>query len=105
MWTKHSTEPPIPLSDLVPNLSKPIEEAVLKAMAKNPSERYANVSIFLRTLEIASFLPTSPLADSLIVPPATTHTKSITEPLQKIESQASLTRDNLKHYNYASKTL
>jgi serine/threonine protein kinase len=105
MWTKHSTEPPIPLSDLVPNLSKPIEEAVLKAMAKNPSERYANVSIFLRTLEIASFLPTSPLTDSLIVPPATTHTKSITAPLQKIESQASLTRDNLKHYNHASKTL
>jgi len=100
MWAKHSTEPPIPLSDLVPNLPKPIEEAVLKAMAKNPSERYADISIFLRTLEIASFLPTSPLADSLIVPPATTLTKSITEPLQETESEAPLTTHNLKHWKH-----
>jgi len=29
----------IPLSDLVPNLPEPIEKVVLKAMAKDPSQR------------------------------------------------------------------
>ncbi|HEX3641181.1 MAG TPA: protein kinase, partial [Ktedonobacteraceae bacterium] len=59
MWTKQDTERAIPLSDLVPDLPEQAEEVVLKAMAKDPSERYANISIFIRALEALSLLPTA----------------------------------------------
>lgn len=56
---KHGTTLPVLPSDLVPSLPRAIEEAVLKAMAKDPSERYASVALFLRALQTTSLLPLS----------------------------------------------
>ena len=51
MWASHYAEVPVPLSDLVPGLPERIGEAIFKAMAKDPSERYADIAAFLLALE------------------------------------------------------
>jgi serine/threonine protein kinase len=51
MWASHYAAAPIPLSDLVPGLPKRIGEAIFKAMAKDPSERYADIPAFLQDLK------------------------------------------------------
>ena len=93
MWAKHNTQHAVPLSDLVPDLPESIERAVLKAMSKDPSERYANVSTFLRTLETISLsptsLPTSAPTRALIAPPSNTVITRTTEPLEVSESEGS----------------
>jgi len=118
MWAKHHTEL-IPLSDLVPNLPEPIEAVVLKAMAKDPSQRYADIAIFLRALQIVLHLSTSASTDSPIGSAVTPLSRSMTEPLekteseapQKMESEALLTTDPLEHWKHgkngyhASKTI
>lgn len=87
MEAKHHTGL-IPLSDLVPNLPEPIEEVVLKALAKDPAERYADITIFLRALQIALLLPTSVSTNSLIVSPITPLLRNMTEPLENTENEA-----------------
>ncbi len=86
----------IPLSDLIPNLPEPIEDVILKAMAKDPSERYANVTIFLRTLQAAQLLSTPESTNSLTASPIMNRIK----PLEKRESEAPATshlREPWKH--------
>ena len=86
----------IPLTDLVPNLPEPIEEVVLKAIAKDPFERYADISIFLRTFQVALLLPTPALTDSLITPLPT----SIMMPFEKTQSEAPLTIPLLERWKH-----
>src|SRR6266571_1074204 len=87
MWTKQNTQRAILLSDLVPDLPEQAEEVVLKAMAKDPSERYANISIFIRALEALSLLPTSVSASPPIAVLASeTPVRSIREPLETLAS-------------------
>jgi hypothetical protein len=66
MWASHYAQRPIPLSDLVPDLPERVGKAVLKAMAKDPSERYADIAAFLLALDgtVLSPVPaiTKPLA-------------------------------------------
>lgn len=93
-WTKQHTNL-IPLSDLVPDLPELIEEAVLKAMAKDPSERYANSSIFLRALEITLLLPTSSSTHSQLGSPVTSLSTDTIKPLGKPESEISLAASHL----------
>ncbi len=86
----------IPLSDLIPDLPEPIEDVILKAMAKDPSERYANVTIFLRTLQAAQLLSTPESTNSLTASPIINRIK----PLEKVESEAPATthlREPWKH--------
>lgn len=47
---KHLQDQPRPLSDLNPALPAPLADAVLKALAKQPAERYATVQAFLDVL-------------------------------------------------------
>ncbi len=89
MWTKQDTERAIPLSDLVPDLPEQAEEVVLKAMAKDPSERYANISIFIRALEALSLLPTALSTSVSTSPPmvalrSDTPVRSMAEPLETL---------------------
>lgn len=44
---KHTNERPVPPSHYTPLLATPTEAAILKAMAKNRSERYADIPAFL----------------------------------------------------------
>ncbi|HWS83832.1 MAG TPA: serine/threonine-protein kinase [Ktedonobacteraceae bacterium] len=90
----------IPLTDLVPNLPEPIEEVMLKAMAKDPSERYADISIFLRTLQVALLLPTPAFTDSMIASPVTPLATSIMMPFEKTQSEAPLTAPLLERWKY-----
>src|SRR5882762_383021 len=91
MWTKQNTQRAILLSDLVPDLPEQAEEVVLKAMAKDPSERYANISIFIRALEALSLLPTSVSASPPIVALASeTPVRSVRKPLETLAAVAPL---------------
>jgi serine/threonine protein kinase len=65
MWASHYAQAPVPLSNLVPDVPEQIEKALCKAMAKDPSERYANISTFLLALEDAAFSPTWPISRPL----------------------------------------
>jgi serine/threonine protein kinase len=78
------------LSDPVPDLPRPIEEAVLKAMAKDPSQRYADVSQFLSALQTASALPQPIVSRSQMPPAFGTFITTPTNPLEKIESEVPL---------------
>src|SRR5207302_183562 len=92
MWTKQNTQRAVLLSDLVPDLPEQAEEVVLKAMAKDPSERYANISIFIRALEAISLLPTSVSASPPIVALASqTPLRSVRETLETLATVAPLT--------------
>jgi len=91
MWTKRHLKLAVSLSDLVPDLPRPIEEVVLKAMAKDPSQRYADISHFLRALETASLLPPSVLtSDPPITPSSNTLVTTLTKPLENRESEVPL---------------
>ena len=48
------TMPPPPLREKDPSLPEAVEAVVLKALAKEPADRYANVQMFARALEQAS---------------------------------------------------
>jgi len=50
---QHLTMPPPPLREKVPNLSSDIEQVLLKALAKQPQERFTNIQAFANALESA----------------------------------------------------
>ena len=50
---QHLYQDPIPLRAIVPAISEPVEKAVLKALAKDPYQRFANVQDFAYALMIA----------------------------------------------------
>ena len=52
--TKHREMPPPPLQKKVPALSPPVEQVILKALAKKPQMRFKNVQEFATALEAAS---------------------------------------------------
>ncbi len=54
----------LPFSNLSHNIPDTIENVVFKAMARNPAERYADIFIFLNTLQIVSSLPACSLTSS-----------------------------------------
>jgi serine/threonine protein kinase len=56
---KHLSAPPQPLRKLVPSLLPALERVVLRALAKDPQERFACVQDFAAALEQASFLDES----------------------------------------------
>jgi len=68
MSAKRHTKLPVSPSDLVPDLPRLIETVVLKAMAQDPSERYTDVSQFLRTLQVASVSPSYLVSRSRVAP-------------------------------------
>ena len=51
--TQHLIVPPAPLHTIVPEVLPEVEEAVLKALEKNPRKRFKGVREFVRTLEAA----------------------------------------------------
>ncbi len=50
---KHITVPPQPLSDIVPDISPGVEAVVLKALAKDPEQRFPNVQDFANAFQQA----------------------------------------------------
>ena len=70
MWAKQHPELLIPPADLVPDLPEPIQKAVLNAIAKDPSDRYSTVSLFLEALETASLSATAVISNSSLMAPS-----------------------------------
>jgi serine/threonine protein kinase len=111
MLTKQHTERAICLSDLVSDLPEQVEEVVLKAMAKDPHERYANISIFIRALEALSLSSMgAPSSSPIAALHHSTPVKSTSEPLEALAtigpamrvSEAPLTtglRERSEHLN------
>jgi serine/threonine protein kinase len=54
---QHLQTPPPLLRDLVPSISRSVEQAVLKALAKDPQQRFAHVQEFADALKQASHFP------------------------------------------------
>jgi serine/threonine protein kinase len=104
-WSSSSTSvkyptQPIPLSDLIPDLPEPIEDVIHKAMAKDPSERYATVAIFLRTLQVALLLSTHKSTDSPPAYPIALQPMSGVKTLEKRESETLATTHLREHWNH-----
>src|SRR5205807_9753283 len=59
MWLKHSTDAPMSPTKIVADLPKPIELALLKALANDPSERHDDVATFIEPFISASLPQTS----------------------------------------------
>ncbi len=59
---KHLSMPPPPLRERLPTISAEVEQVVLRALAKEPKERFASVHDFASALEQASQLAYSPTA-------------------------------------------
>jgi serine/threonine protein kinase len=57
IYIQHCTVPPPPLHEKVPTILPNVEQAVLKALAKNADDRFPNVMAFAEALEKASALP------------------------------------------------
>ncbi len=103
MQAKQNTQRAAPLSDLIPHLPEQAKEVVLKAMAKDPSERYANISIFMRALEALSVLPTSASPSSPIMALASdTPTKGMREPVANVSTVAPIVARLLEHSEQAN---
>jgi len=60
LYVQHREVPPPPLRTRVTDISPAVEQAVLKALAKNPRERFANVRAFASALEQATCAEQAP---------------------------------------------
>lgn len=52
--TQHIFAPPPPLREKVPTLSEEVEQVVLKALSKDPQQRFVNIQAFAEALEQAA---------------------------------------------------
>jgi serine/threonine protein kinase len=69
---QHLTAPPPPLRERHPDLPAATEQAVLKALAKDPSKRYSSITAFahaLRNSYMNSTLPDDPTATTVTLGP------------------------------------
>jgi eukaryotic-like serine/threonine-protein kinase len=64
MFQLHSNTPPCPPSEINPHVSRDLEQVVLKALAKDPKQRYASIRAFAWSLDYA-------LQKSLLLPSST----------------------------------
>ncbi len=80
VMVKHLSMPPSPLREHVPTIAAEVEQVVLRALAKDPKERFASVAAFAAALEQASqlapsqpgLLPSAPLSTGPATAPSYT---------------------------------
>jgi serine/threonine protein kinase/Flp pilus assembly protein TadD len=75
--TQCLTQPPPPLRALAENAPEWVEQALMKALAKEPEERFATAAEFAQALKARSAVTTPPGAPSLGADLQTSHAKSI----------------------------
>ena len=71
LYIQHSTVAPSPLREHVPTISPAVEQVVMRALAKKPQDRFANIRDFAEALERASLgqtVPISPLPATVTQP-------------------------------------
>lgn len=74
---QHHSQTPQPLRELVPTIPAPVEQVVVKALAKDPQERFGSIQDFAEALELASSSEISASAPQLEIEP---HSSTQTPP-------------------------
>ena len=67
---QHAMTVPPPLLELVPTLPKNVEQVVLKALAKDPKERFGSIKQFAQALQAAIQPPSDPAPQDVSATPA-----------------------------------
>ena len=67
MWA-HLQDPPPHPSDLTPTIPRPVGDAILRGLEKDPADRPQSATEFMRLVEMAAGPPPSP-DDNTVVPP------------------------------------
>jgi serine/threonine protein kinase len=88
MRGNHTSEQPVPLSSHVAGLSPSLEAAVLKAMAKDPSDRYPTIYAFLEAMD-EDMLPSTPLFPFHSYTTYSTKKRTPSGPLRPLQVQQS----------------
>ncbi len=70
---QHMSAPAPPLRDYVPDLPRAVEEVVLRALAKDPSQRFAQMQDFAVALAQADPVPQSPVVEPTPAPAERRH--------------------------------
>ncbi len=78
LWSQQSAETPLPISQLAPETPADVEAAILRALEKEPAQRFSSIAAFIDALCAGSSENVSP--DTASPDPATT-----TDPLACIE--------------------
>ena len=89
---KHALAPPPPLRERMPGLSAEVEEVVMRALAKDPQQRFASIQDFSDALEHAYLRATTtlPMLDATSMSPDESPAPADTVPF-KLAPAASLT--------------
>jgi len=84
---QHLTVPPPPLREQAPYLSPAVEEVVLRALAKEPAQRFASVQDFATALQDASHTtaPSRALPRPVPVPTTDYSSPSIAAPIARVQ--------------------
>jgi len=82
LLVRHITEPPQRLSKLNPTVSPDLERTVLRALAKNPADRYESMSAFERALRECQDRLRSPAGDRASSLPAEAQTLAAAETMR-----------------------
>jgi len=99
---QHISAPPAPLREQIPKISPAVEEVVMKALAKDPKERFAKVSDLAKALEQASQSAQpiqsgvvvlsndrlSPTSNEAVTPPNQTSLPDFSRQVQKSKEEA-----------------
>jgi serine/threonine protein kinase len=94
---------PAPLSEKVPHLPTTLEAAVLKALAKNPSDRFGDLSLFLEVIRtVASPPPAFPLSRPKTPDQQKPHSR-LAQPSNAPDSQASTCEEATSDYPLSHK--
>jgi tetratricopeptide (TPR) repeat protein len=91
MGFQHLSEQPIPPTQLNPQLPSTWEAVILKAMAKQRTQRHANIPAFLAALRTPFMHPTIPTTQPPVPKPTVQHTMATPKPAPSLAPKPTLT--------------
>ncbi len=108
VFNQHLSTPPPSLREKVPSVSPEVEQVVMKALAKNPGDRFASVQVFARMLEQA-YQSRQPEAQTIlsvtdqatILPPKSSNTPQAKTQVDRLLQEARI----LRKYNRLDEAL
>lgn len=89
---QHMYVAPPPLRQVCPDVPAAVEEVILRALAKDPQQRFSSIQAFTLALERASHVDATTLDDD----------SQITAPLKNLSPSAEVTLPGTKHSRYGS---
>jgi len=85
LLVRHITEPPTRLRKFNPTISPDLERTVLRALAKNPADRYESMSAFEHALRECEDRLRSPAGDRALSPPVEAQTLAAAETMRPVQ--------------------